>query len=65
MAGEDSEEEASQGGSEMDSKKPRCPKCSTEMSKITRHGVTIDKCMKCKGLWLDKGEMEKLLKLGK
>ncbi len=38
-----------------------CPRCHIPMIKKTRHGVTIDKCKKCDGLWLDGGEIEKIL----
>lgn len=34
-----------------------CPKCqSIELKPITYRGVTIDKCPRCEGVWLDKGE---------
>jgi Zn-finger nucleic acid-binding protein len=39
-----------------------CPKDHVPMQKKTREGITIDKCEKCGGLWLDKGEMEKIIK---
>jgi Zn-finger nucleic acid-binding protein len=28
-----------------------------------RHGVTVDHCPTCRGVWLDRGELEKLLEL--
>jgi Zn-finger nucleic acid-binding protein len=31
------------------------------MQKITREGVDIDMCPTCKGVWLDRGELDKLL----
>ena len=40
-----------------------CPKCNLPMKKLTKQKVTIDICKKCEGMWLDKGEMEKLLKM--
>ena len=33
-----------------------CPRCNVELDPITYKGVTIDKCPKCEGVWLDKGE---------
>jgi Zn-finger nucleic acid-binding protein len=39
-----------------------CPRDHTPMEKKTREGITIDKCPKCGGLWLDKGEMESLIR---
>ncbi|MDD5650382.1 MAG: zf-TFIIB domain-containing protein [Candidatus Nanoarchaeia archaeon] len=41
----------------------KCPRCNINMEKITKKGITIDKCKKCKGLWLDNGEIEKLLNI--
>jgi uncharacterized protein len=38
-----------------------CPRCKRQMVKKTRQGVTIDKCPSCGGIWLDKGEMFKIL----
>ena len=26
-----------------------------------RDGITIDRCQKCRGIWLDRGELEKLI----
>ena len=37
-----------------------CPVCSGEMREMVREGVTIDSCMQCRGVWLDRGELEKL-----
>lgn len=31
------------------------------MVEIDRDGVTIDRCEKCRGVWLDRGELEKLI----
>jgi Zn-finger nucleic acid-binding protein len=43
----------------------KCPRCEKNMKKITRHGVTIDVCKKCHGMWLDDGEIDKLIMIGK
>lgn len=37
-----------------------CPVCSTGMTEVEKAGVTIDTCPKCRGVWLDRGELEKL-----
>lgn len=37
-----------------------CPNCSTEMTLNNRAGVEIDQCPRCKGVWLDRGELEKV-----
>ncbi|WP_433827816.1 zf-TFIIB domain-containing protein [Actinoplanes sp. CA-015351] len=37
-----------------------CPKCHGEMRVYERSGVTIDQCGECRGIFLDRGELEKL-----
>jgi uncharacterized protein len=37
-----------------------CPKCHGEMRSYERSGVTIDQCGECRGIFLDRGELEKL-----
>ena len=41
----------------------RCPRCTgqSELSELVKHGVTLDLCPSCGGLWLDKGELAKIL----
>jgi Zn-finger nucleic acid-binding protein len=38
-----------------------CPKCGSEMRSYERNGVTIDQCTGCRGLFLDRGELERLV----
>ncbi|MFA5240482.1 MAG: zf-TFIIB domain-containing protein [Phycisphaerae bacterium] len=38
-----------------------CPKCNTPLKTTVYEGVEIDKCGKCKGTWLDDGEIIKIL----
>ena len=38
-----------------------CPNCNTSMQNVARSGVEIDMCPSCRGVWLDRGELEKLL----
>ncbi len=38
-----------------------CPKCGQKLEELKFNGVMIDKCFSCKGLFLDAGELEKLL----
>lgn len=38
-----------------------CPNCDGGMREVDRNGVHIDVCTQCRGVWLDRGEMEKLL----
>ena len=38
-----------------------CPKCRAEMRSYERNGVTIDQCTECRGVFLDRGELERLV----
>lgn len=42
-----------------------CPNCQTEMKEISRQGVMIDMCAQCHGIWLDRGELNKLLEVSR
>ena len=37
-----------------------CPKCQGQMRAYERNGVTVDQCTECRGLFLDRGELEQL-----
>jgi Zn-finger nucleic acid-binding protein len=37
------------------------PNCSAEMQLMQKYEVDIDYCPKCKGVWLDRGEIDKIL----
>ena len=37
-----------------------CPVCQGAMREVERNGVLIDTCTQCRGVWLDRGELEKL-----
>ena len=36
----------------------KCPKCGCDLEEREHHGVKIDQCSECSGMWLDKGELE-------
>jgi Zn-finger nucleic acid-binding protein len=39
-----------------------CPACSTtQLVMAERSGVEIDYCPKCRGVWLDRGELDKII----
>lgn len=38
-----------------------CPSCKIEMEIRDRHGIEIDLCPACRGVWLDKGELDQVL----
>lgn len=37
-----------------------CPLCQSEMKEVAKGGVTIDTCTRCRGVFLDRGELERL-----
>lgn len=40
----------------------KCPSCpETTLVMTDRQGVEIDYCPACRGIWLDRGELDKLL----
>lgn len=39
----------------------QCPICNVELKIVDRQGVEIDYCPKCRGVWLDRGELDKLI----
>lgn len=38
-----------------------CPKCNNVMNQYERNGVVVDQCTECRGLFLDRGELERLV----
>lgn len=38
-----------------------CPKCDGPMRTYARNGITIDQCTVCHGIFLDRGELERLI----
>jgi uncharacterized protein len=38
-----------------------CPKCGSEMRAYERNGITVDQCKGCRGIFLDFGELERLI----
>ncbi len=39
----------------------KCPNCDQLLLITERHNVEIDYCPSCRGVWLDKGELDKLI----
>lgn len=39
----------------------KCPNCEIIMNEVIKINVTIDVCPKCMGIWLDKGELERII----
>jgi len=42
----------------------RCPKCGASLVEMHYKGIEIDKCSRCEGIWLDSGELERMLPEG-
>jgi predicted Zn-ribbon and HTH transcriptional regulator len=40
----------------------KCPKCGFDLKEVNLQNVMIDKCDECKGIWLDAGELDLLIK---
>ena len=38
-----------------------CPNDNSSMTTVERAGVQFDMCPTCRGVWLDRGELEKLM----
>jgi Zn-finger nucleic acid-binding protein len=38
-----------------------CPDCRVDLVMAERHGVQIDYCPKCRGVWLDRDELDKIV----
>ena len=41
-----------------------CPNDNASMTQVGRGGVEFDMCPVCRGVWLDRGELEKLMEAG-
>ena len=38
-----------------------CPTDGTALRRIERSGVHVDACPSCRGVWLDRGELDKII----
>lgn len=38
-----------------------CPTCHLELKIASREGVEIDYCPECRGVWLERGELDKII----
>jgi uncharacterized protein len=38
-----------------------CPVCRVPLSMSDRQGIEIDYCPQCRGVWLDRGELDKII----
>ena len=42
--------------------KLRCPKCRGLLETYTFQGFVLDRCQNCGGIWMDKGELEGIIR---
>ena len=38
-----------------------CPTCRVNLVRSERQGIEIDYCPQCRGVWLDRGELDKII----
>jgi hypothetical protein len=39
----------------------KCPKCGGDLAEESFHGISVDRCTECHGVWFDTGEIESLI----
>lgn len=39
----------------------KCPNCGVALVMSDRQGIEIDYCPQCRGVWLDRGELDKII----
>jgi uncharacterized protein len=39
----------------------KCPACQIDLHITERQGIEIDYCSQCRGVWLDRGELDKII----
>jgi Zn-finger nucleic acid-binding protein len=39
----------------------RCPNCDSRLVELDRSEILIDACPECRGVWLDRGELDRIL----
>lgn len=39
----------------------KCPNCDVNLVMSEKKGIEIDYCPQCRGIWLDKGELDKIV----
>lgn len=47
-----------------DARQPKgmqCPHCHVPLQMSAREGIEIDYCPQCRGVWLDRGELDKII----
>ncbi len=39
----------------------KCPRCGVLLNEIMKAGVHVDLCDQCRGMWLDRGELDTIV----
>ncbi|MBW3519939.1 zf-TFIIB domain-containing protein [Flavobacterium sp. NKUCC04_CG] len=39
----------------------KCPTCNETLLMSEKNGIEIDYCPSCRGIWLDRGELDKII----
>lgn len=39
----------------------KCPNCNVALVMANRNEIEIDYCPECRGIWLDRGELDKII----
>ncbi|MGL6280259.1 MAG: zf-TFIIB domain-containing protein [Gaiella sp.] len=39
----------------------QCPTCDAPLVELDRSGIHIDACPRCRGVWLDRGELDRIV----
>jgi Zn-finger nucleic acid-binding protein len=39
----------------------KCPTCNVDLKMAERQNIEIDFCPQCRGVWLDRGELDKII----
>jgi Zn-finger nucleic acid-binding protein len=39
----------------------KCPRCNTILVISDKQGIELDNCPNCRGVWLDRGELDKII----
>src|SRR3546814_18765885 len=50
-----------EGISVTDSQGLLCPTCRVNLTMSERQGIEIDYCPQCRGVWLDRGDLDKII----
>jgi hypothetical protein len=54
------ERKAQREAAERSAAHMRCPKCGEPLAERVLNEILVDECPSCGGLWLDRGELEKI-----